>query len=121
GVYKAAGKAAANVAAKALLDERQRELVLRNTQALRNFAPELKRQVSSLGDEKVANSIGYLLASLVTALARWRARGAAGQSANVKPKTTSKGEKTGSEGMIEAHARQHPTTNDPNPLKDGCA
>ncbi|KVA56904.1 type IV secretion protein Rhs [Burkholderia cepacia] len=120
GVYKAAGKAAANVAAKALLDERQRELVLRNTQALRNFSPELKSQVARLGDEKVANSIGYLLASLVTALARWRARGAAGQSANVKPKTTSKGERQGSEGMMEAQTRQHPTTKDPNPLKEGC-
>ncbi|MFJ1212576.1 RHS repeat-associated core domain-containing protein [Burkholderia pyrrocinia] len=120
-VYKATGKAAANVAAKTLLDERQRELVLRNTKALSNFAPELKSQVASLGDEKVANSIGYLLSSLVTALARWRARGGAAQGANVKPHTTSHGGRTGTENMHEAQSRQHPTTQDPNPLKEGCA
>ncbi|MDN7874661.1 RHS repeat-associated core domain-containing protein [Burkholderia aenigmatica] len=119
--YKAAGKAATNMAAKALLNDHQRAFVLAQTEALDKFAPEIKRQVAALGDENVANSVGYLLKALVTALAHWRARGGASQVANVKPKTTSKGQRQGSEGMVEAQHKQHAATKDPNPVKEGCA
>ncbi|EHD1638550.1 RHS repeat protein [Salmonella enterica] len=120
--YKAVGKAAANAAARELLNERQRDLVLAHTKALKDFAPELRSQVASLADENVANSIGYLLSALVTALARWRARGAVAHSANVKPNTTSHGGHTGSDHMLETQHKQSPARQDANAAKNGaCA
>ncbi|PNG32119.1 type IV secretion protein Rhs [Pseudomonas protegens] len=117
--YKAVGKAAANTAAKNLLDEKQRQLALSKTRALREFAPELREQVASLGDPETVNSIGNLLKILSASVTAWRSRGAHGHSTNIKPKGTSEARDQRSGNQLESQSRQGPATQDPSPQKAG--
>jgi RHS repeat-associated protein len=118
--YKAAGKGVANTAAKNLLPDSAKALVLSNTSMLRTMGTELRTQMKKLGDPGVKHSIGWLLQMLAGAVVTWRKRRSHGQGASVKPGTTSKAQHKAGEGRLEATAQQAPATHAPAPKKN-CA
>ncbi|WP_454725509.1 MULTISPECIES: RHS repeat-associated core domain-containing protein [Cupriavidus] len=117
--YKAAGKSVANVAAKTLLPEQAKRLILDSTGMLRQFAPELRAQVGKLGDPAVQHSIGWLLLILGKAVLAWRKRHGQGRSANVKPDTTSQHKNQHPQNPLGATGKQSQAAHDANPKKNG--
>jgi len=117
--YKAVGKGMANSAAKNLLPDQARELVLSHTGPLRVMGPEINKQLSKLGDPGTRHSIGWLLQMLGGAVATWRKRRAHGQSASVKPNATSQAQHKAGEGRLEASSRQAPASANANGKKNG--
>ncbi|WP_454765839.1 hypothetical protein [Cupriavidus campinensis] len=83
--YKAAGKAVANTAVRLAMPDEIRQQVVASVGELRRMAPLLRTQMTRLADPQAAHSIGWLLVMLGQAVARWRARKGAGQSANIHP------------------------------------
>ncbi|UZE13507.1 RHS repeat-associated core domain-containing protein [Pseudomonas sp. B21-053] len=110
-LYKAVGKGISNSAAKHLLPDQAKALVLTHTSSLRIMGPEINKQLSKLGDPGTRHSIGWLLQMLGGAVATWRKRRAHGQGASVKPAATSQAEHKAGEGRLEATSRQAPATN----------
>lgn len=116
--YKAVGKGVANSAAKNLLPDDAKALVLSNTAMLRTLGAELQTQMKKLGDPGVQHSIGWLLQMLAGSVLTWRKRQAHGQGASVKPGTTSKAQRTAGEGRLEATSQQAPATSNCNSCKN---
>ncbi|MFJ2685220.1 RHS repeat-associated core domain-containing protein [Pseudomonas sp. NPDC087342] len=116
--YKAVGKGVANSAAKNLLPEQARTVVLTHTGSLRAMGPEIRSQLSKLADPGTQHSIGWLLQMLGAAVVTWRKRKALGQSASVKPNATSQAKHTAADGRLEVTGHQAPATADPNPKKN---
>ncbi|MBP5076453.1 RHS domain-containing protein [Pseudomonas chlororaphis] len=116
--YKAAGKGVANSAAKNLLPEKAKELVLSNTKLLRDMGSELPRQLSKLADPATQHSIGWLLQMLSGAVAGFRKRKAHGQAAGVKPNATSQAKHQAGDGRLDTSGQQAPATAHPNPEKN---
>ncbi|AZE26034.1 RHS repeat-associated core domain-containing protein [Pseudomonas chlororaphis] len=117
--YKAAGKGVANSAAKNLLPDKAKELVLSNTAMLRTLGVELRTQLKKLSDPGVQHSIGWLLQMLAGAVTTWRKRKAHGQSANVKPGTTSQAKHKAGDGQLEMQSKQAGAKADANRDKNG--
>lgn len=117
--YKAAGKGVANSAAKNLLPDSAKALVLSNTGMLRTMGVELRTQMNKLGDPAVQHSIGWLLQMLAGSVMSWRKRRAHGQGASVKPDTTSKTQHRAGEGRLEASSQQAPATHNCKTCKNG--
>ncbi|WP_316669796.1 DUF6531 domain-containing protein, partial [Ralstonia psammae] len=111
--YKAAGKAVVNTAVKAGTSEQVRYAVAANVGELRTLAPKIKSQMAKLADPATAQSIGWLLAKLAEAVARWRKKKAAGNATNVHPTKTSEARKKGHEGQLEITNSQHPAKGSP--------
>ncbi|WP_242208277.1 MULTISPECIES: RHS repeat-associated core domain-containing protein [unclassified Pseudomonas] len=120
--YKAVGKGVANSAARNLLPDQAKKLVMTHTGTLRAMGPEIKTQMSKLGDPGTRHSIGWLLQMLSGAVVTWRKRRGHGQSASVKPNATSKAQNKAGEGRLEASSRQAPANANANGQKNGaCA
>lgn len=120
--YKAVGKGVANSAARNLLPDQAKKLVMTHTGTLRAMGPEIKTQLSKLGDPGTRHSIGWLLQMLSGAVVTWRKRRGHGQSASVKPNATSKAQNKAGEGRLEASSRQAPANANANGQKNGaCA
>ncbi|MFW9082021.1 RHS repeat-associated core domain-containing protein [Pseudomonas sp. P2757] len=117
--YKAVGKGAANSAAKNLLPESAKALVLSHTSTLRTLGSELQTQLKKLGNPGVQHSIGWLLQMLAGSVVTWRKRRSHGQGASVKPAATSKAQHRAGEGRLEATSRQAPATGAANGKKNG--
>ncbi|KAF2393248.1 RHS repeat-associated core domain-containing protein [Pseudomonas frederiksbergensis] len=117
--YKAAGKGVANSAAKHLLPEQARQLVLTHTTTLKAMGHELRGQLSKLGNPGALHSIGWLLQVLAGAVASFRKRHAHGQGAGVKPGSTTQAKRKAGEGRLEATSRQAPARGNSNPCKNG--
>ncbi|WDG76999.1 DUF6531 domain-containing protein [Pseudomonas chlororaphis] len=117
--YKAAGKGVANSAAKNLLPEKAKALVLSNTSMLRTLGVELRTQLKKLGNPGVQHSIGWLLQMLAGSVVTWRKRKAHGQSASVKPAATSKAKRKAGEGQLEMQSKQAGATGAANCKKNG--
>ncbi|QZI69364.1 RHS domain-containing protein [Pseudomonas protegens] len=117
--YKAAGKGVANSAAKNLLPEKAKALVLSNTAMLRTLGVELRGQLGKLHDPAVQHSIGWLLQMLAGSVVTWRRRRAKGNGTNVKPDTTSKAERKAGEGQLEMQSTQAPAQGNPQCRKNG--
>lgn len=117
--YKAAGKGVANSAAKHLLPQDAKALVLSNTGMLRTLGVELRTQMKKLGDPGVQHSIGWLLQMLAGAVVTWRKRRSHGQGASVKPGTTSKSQHLAGKGRLESTNQQVQATHAPDPQKNG--
>lgn len=113
--YKAVGKGVANSAAKKLLPDQAKKLVMTHTGTLRAMGPEIKTQLSKLGDPETRHSIGWLLQMLSGAVVTWRKRRGHGQSASVKPNATSKAQSRAGEGRLEASSRQAPANANAKP------
>jgi RHS repeat-associated protein len=116
--YKAVGKGVANSAARNLLPDQAKKLVLTHTGTLRAMGPEIKTQLSKLGDPGTRHSIGWLLQMLSGAVLTWRKRRGHGQSASVKPNATSKAQRKAGEGRLEASSHQAPAKGAANPNKN---
>jgi RHS repeat-associated protein len=116
--YKAAGKGVANSAAKNLLPEKAKALVLSNTSMLRTLGVELRTQLKKLSDPGVQHSIGWLLQMLGGAVVTWRKRKAHGQSSNVKPGGTTQAKRKAGEGQLEMQSKQAGAKADPNCRKN---
>lgn len=120
--YKAVGKGVANSAAKNLLPDQAKKLVMTHTGSLRAMGPEIKTQLSKLGDPGTRHTIGWLLQMLSGAVLTWRKRRGHGQSASVKPNATSKAQNKAGEGRLEASSHQAPANANANGKKNGaCA
>ncbi|MGV6953158.1 RHS repeat-associated core domain-containing protein [Pseudomonas chlororaphis] len=119
--YKAAGKGVANSAVKNLLPEKAKALVLSNTAMLRTLGVELRSQLKKLSDPGVQHSIGWLLQMLAGSVATWRKRKAHGQSANVKPGTTSQTKHKAGDGQLEMQSKQSAARSDANGCKNGVS
>nr|WP_315447246.1 RHS repeat-associated core domain-containing protein [uncultured Pseudomonas sp.] len=119
--YKAAGKGVANSAAKNLLPDSAKALVLSNTSMLRTLGVELRTQLKKLGDPGVQHSIGWLLQMLAGAVVTWRKRRTHGQSASVKPGATSKAEQRAGKGQLELQHTQAGAVADASGCKNGVA
>ncbi|POA50374.1 type IV secretion protein Rhs [Pseudomonas sp. MPR-ANC1] len=119
--YKAAGKGVANSAAKNLLPDSAKALVLSNTSMLRTLGVELRTQMKKLGDPGVQHSIGWLLQMLAGAVVTWRKRRAHGQGTSVKPNATSQARHQAGEGRLESTSLQAPATAHCNACKNGVA
>jgi RHS repeat-associated protein len=119
--YKAAGKGVANSAAKNLLPESAKALVLSNTSMLRTLGVDLKVQMKKLGDPGVQHSIGWLLQMLAGAVVTWRKRKAHGQGTSVKPDATSKAQHMAPEGRLEVTSQQAPATSHCEECKNGVS
>ncbi|MGC3932874.1 RHS repeat-associated core domain-containing protein [Pseudomonas atacamensis] len=117
--YKAVGKGVANSAANNLLPDQAKKLVMTHTGTLRAMGPEIKTQLSKLGDPGTRHSIGWLLQMLSGAVVTWRKRRGHGQSASVKPNATSKAQQKAGEGRLEASSHQAPAKRAANPDKNG--
>ncbi|MFI8222401.1 RHS repeat-associated core domain-containing protein [Pseudomonas sp. NPDC085632] len=104
--YKAAGKGVANSAAKNLIPEKARELVLTNTKMLRPLGPELRRQLNKLADPATQHSIGWLVSMLAGAVTSFRKRKGAGQSAGIKPDKTTQARRQAADGRLEKTSHQ---------------
>ncbi|MHC3822390.1 RHS repeat-associated core domain-containing protein [Pseudomonas sp. G3-19] len=117
--YKAAGKGVANSAAKNLLPDSAKALVLTNTSMLRTLGADLRVQMKKLGDPGVQHSIGWLLQMLAGAVVTWRKRRGQGQSAGVKPNTTTQAKHQAGEGRLEASNHQAPASGNCNSCKNG--
>ncbi|WP_260414972.1 RHS repeat-associated core domain-containing protein [Pseudomonas cichorii] len=116
--YKAAGKGVANSAAKNLLPEKAKELVLSNTKLLREMGAELPRQLGKLADPATQHSIGWLLQMLSSAVTGFRKRKAHGQAAGVKPNATSQAKHQAGDGRLDTTGQQAPATAHPNTEKN---
>ncbi|WP_130910191.1 RHS repeat-associated core domain-containing protein [Pseudomonas sp. Sample_9] len=120
--YKAVGKGVANSAANNLLPDQAKKLVMTHTGTLRAMGPEIKTQLSKLGDPGTRHSIGWLLQMLSGAVVTWRKRRGHGQSASVKPNATSRAQHEAGEGRLEASSHQAPAKGVANPDKNvACA
>jgi RHS repeat-associated protein len=120
--YKAVGKGVANSAAKNLLPDQAKKLVMTHTGTLRAMGPEIKTQLSKLGDPGTRHSIGWLLQMLSGAVVTWRKRRGHGQSASVKPNATSRAQHEAGEGRLEASSHQAAAKSVANPDKNvACA
>jgi RHS repeat-associated protein len=117
--YKAAGKGVANSAAKNLLPAQARQMVLSHTAQLKALGPELRGQLSKLGDPGAQHSIGWLLQMLNTAVTSFRKRRSHGQSTGVKPNATTQARRQAGEGRLEASSRQAPAKGNCNECKNG--
>jgi len=117
--YKAMGKGISNSAAKHLLPDQAKDLVLTHTGLLRVLGQDINKQMSKLGDPGTRHSIGWLLQVLGGAVATWRKRRAHGQGASVKPAATSQAEHKAGEGRLEASSHQAPATKAANGEKNG--
>ena len=104
--YKAAGKGVANSAAKNLLPDKAKELVLTNTKMLRTLGPELRRQLNKLSDPGTQHSIGWLVTVLAGAVTSFRKRKGTGQSAGIKPGTTTQARHQAGDGRLEKTSHQ---------------
>ncbi len=112
-VYKAAGKAAANTAVRlAVPDEVQRKVVA-SAAELRQMGPLLRAQMAQLGDPAAQQSIGWLLAVLAQAVARWRKKKGAGQSTNVPARQTGEARKRAHDGELGTVNNQVPAKGAP--------
>jgi RHS repeat-associated protein len=118
--YKAAGKGLANSASRALMPDEIKYLVLSHTASLRAMGPELRGQLSKLGDPGVQHSIGWLLVVLAGSVTTWRKRNAHGQSTSVKPGATSKAQRQGTEGQLGASSKEAPAGQAAKGDKNGC-
>ncbi|CAI8778563.1 MULTISPECIES: RHS repeat-associated core domain-containing protein [Pseudomonas] len=116
--YKAAGKGVANSAAKNLLPEKAKALVLSNTSMLRTLGVELQSQMKKLGDPGVQHSIGWLLQMLAGSVVTWRKRRSHGQAASVKPGATSKAEQRAGKGQLELQQSQARARSDASDCKN---
>ncbi|CAI8926394.1 RHS repeat-associated core domain-containing protein [Pseudomonas serboccidentalis] len=117
--YKAAGKGVANTAAKNLLPEQARQLVLKHTTSLKALGPELRSQLGKLADPGTRHSIGWLIQVLGGAVTSFRKRRGHGQSAGVKPNATTQAKHKAGEGRLEASSRQAPASANCNRCKNG--
>ncbi|WP_339446904.1 RHS repeat-associated core domain-containing protein [Pseudomonas sp. EA_5y_Pfl2_R50] len=117
--YKAVGKGVANSAAKNLLPEQAKKLVTTHTATLRAMGPEIKTQMSKLGDPGTRHSIGWLLQMLGGAVLTWRKRRAHGQSASVKPNATSRSQQRAGEGQLGSTSQQASAKGAAKPQKNG--
>lgn len=111
--HKASGKAVANTAVRLAMPEKMRQQVAASAGALREMGPTLRAQLAKLADPQATHSLGWLLAILSQAVARWRQKRRAGQSANVHPKYTSEARQRAQDGELGAIGRQAPARGSP--------
>ncbi|WP_200986594.1 DUF6531 domain-containing protein, partial [Pseudomonas cichorii] len=116
--YKSVAKGMANSAANNLLPEDAKKRVLTHTSSLRAMAPEIRTQLSKLGDVSTQHSIGWLLNNLSIAVQAFRKRKAHGQSANVKSTSVSESRQQLPEGQAGVVNRQAQAGSAPNPEKN---
>ncbi|WP_321884151.1 hypothetical protein [Burkholderia cepacia] len=113
----AVGKAAVNKAVQ-VIPASAREPVLKQTAALRKFSVELGKQIRSLGNANIEQSIMWIINGLALALA---ARGGPrGHGANVKSGGTSTSRASVPGHTVEPRGREGKAGRDANPPKNGA-
>ncbi|MFJ4143422.1 RHS repeat-associated core domain-containing protein [Pseudomonas sp. NPDC089734] len=100
-LLKAAGKGMSNSAAKYLLPDEAKELVLSHTPALRAMGPELRLNLNKLADAGVPNSIGAHMLVLAKTSAQWKLRNPNAQAGVVKQDSVSKSKHVAGKGEVD--------------------
>jgi RHS repeat-associated protein len=116
----AAGKGAVNGAAEYLVPEAVKKEVGRQAKLLRDLAPQLRTQITGLGNPEAQHSIAALLVTLEGAVVSWRSRNGHGQAFNIKPGVVNQARRRAGEGKLEVVQHEKPAKGRPNEKKN-CA